>query len=454
MFSLKILRCGMSETGNSMTEYAQVARGESPSVSTTALANSQNSFPRKGHSEPEGQCLLSAGNCNDQSISNVTGDQRKKILHAMAAVPEALLSRYFTQQAINAANSTSDIAHVICAICRPGPNKRDIEQGAFDDCSEPALFLNDEIKAFIPRQVGAQMLDLEMRVRQAIYSFGAYFPPSIWTCCRRGCFALLACEPDQIRLLEEVLKIHFIADGLHSQIENVQRLVKTRRKGIGGSNLVYVAPSRQDRESDHATDRQKALKQLSEFTTEVIPFLRGQKDAPSGTKRPQNKLCTEAICCLLGVSKNFLYRRKLFRTESGAEDQLLSTVDRAGVRLCQYRRCGLRTGYPDINELPNFECGCDSPCLAEVPLWLLHTEYNEFSSIAQQLNPRKKENRYLLNVMFCPLLNSPLRYCDKSLANLYTISEGVISDVRMILERLCSDPKLDRKDFLNGGALG
>ena len=235
----------------------------------------------------------------------------------------------------------------------------------------------------------------------------------------------------------------------------MQRLLHTRRKGVGGSDIAYVATSREQREPDRHTDRQNALKSLAKLCKEVLPFLRGEKSAPNCTVYPQIKLCTEAICCLLGVSRNFLYRRKpASHGNICQEEELSSIVDDAGARQRQYRRCGLRKGYPDVSGLTTYQCGCESPCFAELPLWRLHNEYRDFSEIARQLNPRRKENRYLLNVKFCPLSNSPVSFCDNSLATLYTVSEGVISDIRTILNQMCTNPSIDRKQVLLDGCLG
>lgn len=56
--------------------------------------------------------------------------------------------------------------------------------------------------------------------------------------------------------------------------------------------------------------------------------------------------------------------------------------------------------------------------------------------------------------MFCPLLNTPLKICDKALANLYTMSEQVIADVRMVLDKMCKDPSLDDRAVLRDGVEG
>lgn len=84
----------------------------------------------------------------------------------------------------------------------------------------------------------------------------------------------------------------------------------------------------------------------------------------------------------------------------------------------------------------------------------LESEYQEFARLSQQLKPRRKENRYLLNVMFSPLSNSTVRTCNRALAALYTVSEGLIADVRMVLNAMCTDPSLQDGPFVAEGVEG
>lgn len=62
------------------------------------------------------------------------------------------------------------------------------------------------------------------------------------------------------------------------------------------------------------TDKGKALRNFANFVVEVLPFLYAKSDAPSGTRCSKRKLCTNAICCLLGVSRSLLYGRKCIAT--------------------------------------------------------------------------------------------------------------------------------------------
>lgn len=143
---------------------------------------------------------------------------------------------------------------------------------------------------------------------------------------------------------------------------------------------------------------------------EVLPFLYGRANSLSGTRCPKKKLGTKAICCVLGVSRQFIYSRKS-KSDSplAGDNELTSILDTAGLRLRQHRRTGERLGYCPLEFLKDFECGCDQPCFSEVPLSRLESEFNAFSKLSQELRPRQKENRFLLNVMFCPLSNCTVR---------------------------------------------
>lgn len=92
--------------------------------------------------------------------------------------------------------------------------------------------------------------------------------------------------------------------------------------------------SRTERDPLSTTDRRKAVRQLGDFIADVLPFLYGVSDSSNGVRRPKQKLCTTAICCLLGVSRNFLYKRKraLLGKRAGDDEFFASIVDTAVVR--------------------------------------------------------------------------------------------------------------------------
>lgn len=53
--------------------------------------------------------------------------------------------------------------------------------------------------------------------------------------------------------------------------------------------------------------------------------------------------------------------------------------------------------------------------------------------------------------MFCPLSNSTVELCNRALSALFTVSLGVIADIRGIFDQLCEDPSLEDRPLLENG---
>lgn len=109
---------------------------------------------------------------------------------------------------------------------------------------------------------------MEKRAQSAFRAYKDTFPTSIWHCCRRFCFTCIAIDPEKLFLLEELRLIHQIAGRIHANIHNISSLVETRRKGIGGSYVGFVAPCREQREiytNETATGQQSALTKFADF---------------------------------------------------------------------------------------------------------------------------------------------------------------------------------------------
>lgn len=151
---------------------------------------------------------------------------------------------------------------------------------------------------------------MENRIQIAYRVHRERFPTAIWHCCTNLCFATIATDPLQYMVLDEMILIHDYANGCHATQEKLNSYVHRRRHGIGTSTVAFTATSREQRESlpgdTCGTEREIALRDFAKFVMEVLPFLYGQADSPTGTTRPMMKLCTQSICCLLGVSRNFL----------------------------------------------------------------------------------------------------------------------------------------------------
>lgn len=151
---------------------------------------------------------------------------------------------------------------------------------------------------------------------------------------------MLAADGIQFLVFDEVIRIHEIADSLHKKFDECAKVLQTRRCGVGFGGIAH------EREADLGADlgqqitaRKQTLREHADFVVEVFPFVYGLIDSPLGTPKPPRKLCTEAICCLLGVSKIFLYgRKRTTRQCSATDEELTSIVDNSGVRMRQLRR--------------------------------------------------------------------------------------------------------------------
>ena len=194
-----------------------------------------------------------------------------------------------------------------------------------------------------PKKV-SEFIEIDRKAQAAYRIHRDRFPTSIWYCCKKLCFLTISMDPLQIKLLDELVLIHNHANRCHAALEQLDTQIETRCRGVGTSTIAFVSHSRSEREASsgrgHGTARQKALREFARFVLEVLPFLYGKSESPKGTARPKQKLCTQAICSLLGVSRNFLYNRMTMSLNTATEEDLTSVIDAAGVRQRQHRRNG------------------------------------------------------------------------------------------------------------------
>ena len=277
------------------------------------------------------------------------------------------------------------------------------------------------------------MLETDFHVQRAFQNFGRDFPTAIWTCCAQKCFAVRAIVCEHSVVFNEVLKIYRGAEALHGQLEGINELIRTRKRGTGGSSLVYTSESRAQRTKEHGTDRQKLQKRLESYDMPVLPYLRGEIAAPNGTQAPEKPFCMHAITQILGVHRNTLYK------PVGGQQ---CVIDNAGVRQRKFRRISSR-GLKAISELPGFNCGSDVSCFAALHSDVLRRLWEAFVKIASDLNPEEKEHRFLMNQIFCPLTNTSIRICNTAIAELYTISEPLVASVCLLVHQMCEDPSIE-----------
>lgn len=218
---------------------------------------------------------------------------------------------------------------------------------------------SEPISSSDAHQKTKDFMEQESRAQMAYRVHKNRFPMQIWHCCTQLCFATIATDTLQYLVFDEQILIHEYAESCHAAAENLSSFIERRRRGIETSNVRFVAPSRERRESvsgQQGTERQKALREFGKFLVEFLPFLYAQVDSPRGTARPKKKLFTQAICCLLGVSRNVLYNRKLPNPQNATEEELTSLIDTASIRLRQLRRKRIRGTYPSLQSLQGYDC--------------------------------------------------------------------------------------------------
>ena len=117
------------------------------------------------------------------------------------------------------------------------------------------------------------LLEVDSQVQKAFETFGRDFPTSIWTCCKRRCFALTAVLPEHTSTFNAVFRIYRMAENLYGQLDKVDGFVQSRKRGIGGTSIIHSSSTRSTQTDDSGTDRQKCLRNLKAFVERELPFL-------------------------------------------------------------------------------------------------------------------------------------------------------------------------------------
>lgn len=89
---------------------------------------------------------------------------------------------------------------------------------------------------------GSAVINIETKARLAFESHAHRFPPAIWHCCQKACFAVLAISEEHVRTFGAIIQIHEKAQVLLRDIDGVTIYVPNRNAGICGSQLHFNAP--------------------------------------------------------------------------------------------------------------------------------------------------------------------------------------------------------------------
>ena len=195
---------------------------------------------------------------------------------------------------------------------------------------------------------------------------------------------------DNPRFYNAVLCIHKRTNELREKIGLAAYFVRPRQRGGPTSRATIEA------NLTCSTTREACIAAFTAHARSSLPFLLGTE-----SRGPiSGKLCIRAARVLLGVSLNFLYRRPSadgsFARNSVCRDDELALIDMSGARTRVRRRIGNRSDYSDIDELPNFECGCTTRCFASTPVPQLHNLFEKYASLSRGLKPQEKEKEFII----------------------------------------------------------
>lgn len=115
---------------------------------------------------------------------------------------------------------------------------------------------------------------------------------------------------------------------------------------------------------------------------------------------PCHGFCIKAISLILGVSYRYIYRMRRAQNEDPGTGDFYSLIDASGARERKHRRNGSRKGFPPIDAMRMFECGCESPCFKSTPQTRLTALYLGFAELSKKSSCWEREHQYLLNVMW------------------------------------------------------
>ncbi len=227
-------------------------------------------------------------------------------------------------------------------------------------------------------------------------------------------------------------------------------MVRAMPRGLGGSSAFHVGTTRASRTTlGNIHDRTEmeqvsALQRFREFCERSIPFLKFAWESDHGTQKMNGRLCMQAISCVLGCLLHFLYYRRKNHPQYIRSNKCLfdSLLDSSELRERQQRRKGSRAGFPHIQKLPDFECGCEWPCWKNHTPQALQRLYDKFTKLSIHVGSQRKEHQHLLNVMWSPLTNSAENICDIAASALYTVSPWIVAKVRSVIERISKDPTI------------
>lgn len=157
------------------------------------------------------------------------------------SMSEAEIALHYVSDKISKSgeDSTNAVLDFVFKACGPTASQEKIDRRV-------SISVSDEFREDMGTDE-SKVIEMDRRVMRAFTDYKQWLPFSIWTCCKRGCFALLA-DRDELFVFDKVMRIHEIAKAYHERIVDVSDLIQSQRKGVGGSHIGFVPPTRADRE--------------------------------------------------------------------------------------------------------------------------------------------------------------------------------------------------------------
>lgn len=110
------------------------------------------------------------------------------------------------------------------------------------------------------------------------------------------CFAHASLVSKNVAGFNFIMRFHRRDEQLHAAIDNIEDMIRTRKRVIGKSNIFYRFQRRDERIGVKArTDRQKSGDDLKLFVGKVLPFLKPEMCAADDFTRLHKPLCIQAI---------------------------------------------------------------------------------------------------------------------------------------------------------------
>lgn len=158
------------------------------------------------------------------------------------------------------------------------------------------------------------------------------------------------------------------------------------------------------------------------------------------------KLCSNAVCLLLHLSRSHLYDlSRIEKDGTGNASLSNSIINEEGLRMRSCSRKRQRTSFPAIIDLKVMSCYCDERRFKNLRDNHLSRKYESFRELRFGINAQERENRLILHYMLCGMMTSTILLCDKSIYALFKMALSRVKRERSVLNPLLRSKALKIK---------